>query len=67
MVVEDEAMPETQKSADEEIKKLLVNIHNLYVADLMNPFKDIGSPIVSKKFSDCVQNFVTAFNQSDGI
>ena len=67
VVVEDDALPEIQKSTDEEIKRLLVNVHSLYVADLMNPFQEIGSPIVSAKFRAAIQQSVAAFNQSDGL
>ncbi len=67
LVVEDEAVPDVQKNVDEEIKSLLAKVHDLYVADLMNPFKDIGTGIVSKRFEDGVQKYVAAFNQTDGI
>lgn len=66
-MVEDEAVPDVQKNVDEEIKSLLVRIHDLYVADLMNPFKEIGTNIVSKRFEEGVQKHVAAFNQTDGI
>jgi hypothetical protein len=59
-------MPDIQKNVDEEIKRLMINVHSLYVADLMNPFKEIGSPIVSKRFRDSLQQSVAAFNQTDG-
>ena len=67
MTVEDEALPELQKSTDEEIKRLLVNVHSLYVADLMNPFKEIGSPIASARFRDGIHQSVATFNQSEGL
>lgn len=69
LIVEDEAVPdaEVQKNVDDEIKLLLVKIHELYVADLMNPFKGIGEPIVSKRFEDRIQKYVAAFNQTDGM
>lgn len=67
LVVEDEAVPDVQKNVDDEIKALLVKIHDLYVADLMNPFKEIGKPIVSKRFEDGVQKHVAVFNQTDGM
>jgi Sedlin, N-terminal conserved region len=67
VVVEDEALPEIQKNVDDEIRRLLVNVHSLYVADLMNPFKKIGSPIVSNRFKEGIQVSVAAFNQTDGL
>mmetsp|Transcript_131337 Transcript_131337/g.379944 ORF Transcript_131337/g.379944 Transcript_131337/m.379944 type:complete len:184 (-) Transcript_131337:23-574(-) len=67
LVVEDEAVPDIQKNVDDEIKALMIEIHNLFVADLMNPFKEIGSHIQSKRFVRGVQNCVAAFNQTDGI
>jgi hypothetical protein len=39
-----------------------VKIHQLYIADLLNPFKDIGSAIVSKRFDERVQKYVAGFN-----
>jgi hypothetical protein len=33
----------------------------------MNPFKDIGTAITSKKFDEQVEKYVAAFNQSDGM
>ena len=65
--MEDEAVPDIQKNVDEEIKALLGKIHDLYVADLMNPFKSIGTRIVSKRFEEGLQKYVAAFNQTDGI
>jgi hypothetical protein len=67
LVVEDDALPEMQSSIDNDIKALLSKIHELYVEDLLNPFKDTGSAIVSKRFEDRVQRFVNAFNQSEGM
>jgi hypothetical protein len=67
LVVEDDALPEMQSSIDNDIKALLSKIHELYIEDLLNPFKDIGSAIVSKRFEDRVQRFVDAFNQSEGM
>jgi hypothetical protein len=67
LVVEDDALPEMQSSIDNEIKALMSKIHELYIEDLLNPFKDIGSAIVSKRFEDRVQRFVTAFNQSEAM
>ena len=37
-------------------------IHRLYIADTMNPFNDIGSPIASSRFDQGVQKYVAAFN-----
>ncbi len=67
LVVEDEAVPDIQKNVDEEIKALLGKIIDLYVTDLMNPFKAIETPIVSKRFEEGLQRYVAAFNQTDGI
>ena len=67
LAVEDEAVPDAQNNVDEEIKALLVKVHDLYVADLMNPFKDIGAPIVSKRFEAGIQKHVAVFNQTDGM
>ena len=67
--MEDEAVldPDVQKNIDDEIKSLMVKAHDLYVADLMNPFKEIGERIVSKIFEERIQKYVAAFNQTDGI
>jgi hypothetical protein len=67
LIVEDEAVPDVQKNVDDEIKSLLVKIHDLYVADLMNPFKEIGEPIDSKRFENGIQKYIAAFNQTDGM
>lgn len=67
LVVEDEAVPDIQKNVDEEIKSLLGKIHDLYIADLMNPFKPIGTRIVSQRFEEGLQKHVAVFNQTDGI
>lgn len=67
LVVQDEAVSDIQKNVDEEIKVLLGKIHDLYVADVMNPFKPIGKRIASKRFEEGLQKYVAAFNQSDGI
>lgn len=42
-------------------------IHELYVEDLLNPFKDIESVIVSKRFNENVQKLIEAFNESEGM
>jgi hypothetical protein len=44
-----------------------IKMHQLYIEDLLNPFKDIGSAIVSKRFDEKVRKNVAAFNQSDGM
>eukprot|EP00980_Cylindrotheca_fusiformis_P010112 scaffold2243_cov122-Cylindrotheca_fusiformis.AAC.28 len=67
LVVEDDAIPEIQSSIDNDIKTLLSKIHELYVEDMLNPFKEVGSPVVSQRFQDKVQQFVYAFNQSEGM
>jgi len=67
LVVEDEAVPEIQKNVDEGIKLLLAKVHSLYVAEVMNPFKEIGSPLVSRKFRDEIKRSIASFNQTGGI
>lgn len=69
LVVEDEALSEGQQSnADADIRTLLRNIHQLYVEDMLNPFKDLEeSAITSKRFDNQVLNYVAAFNHSEGI
>mmetsp|Transcript_46886 Transcript_46886/g.114359 ORF Transcript_46886/g.114359 Transcript_46886/m.114359 type:complete len:215 (-) Transcript_46886:2159-2803(-) len=52
----------------ENIKLLLTQIHELYIEDMLNPFKIIGSPITSKRFERRIEELIQAFNQiSDGI
>ena len=67
LVVEDDAVPEHQQTVDADIKSLMTKIHGLYVDYEMNPFKEIGAPIVSKRFDEGVAKFISAFNQSDGM
>lgn len=65
LVVEDDAVPEMQSSIDNDIKSLLSKIHQLFIEDhLLNPFKDIGSKIVSKRFDRLVYQHISDFNQS---
>mmetsp|Transcript_46887 Transcript_46887/g.114365 ORF Transcript_46887/g.114365 Transcript_46887/m.114365 type:complete len:215 (-) Transcript_46887:2158-2802(-) len=55
-------------SNSENIKLLLTQIHELYIEDMLNPFKIIGSPITSKRFERRIEELIQAFNQiSDGI
>ena len=64
--MEDEATPpEVKSNVEDEIKSLLIEIHGLYVADLMNPFKEIGTPITSKRFEDKLQHCIAAYNQTE--
>lgn len=67
LVVEDEGSPDVQRSMDDDVKSLLFKIHGLYVDDLMNPFKEIGSSIVSKGFNEKLLRYVAAFNQADNM
>jgi Sedlin, N-terminal conserved region len=71
LVVEDEALSKQQQqgNADEDIKSLLKSIHKLYVEELLNPFTSLDNPltIVSKKFDAQVKNYISAFNQSEGM
>lgn len=68
LVVEDDAVPEMQSSIDNDIKSLLSKIHEVYIEDhLLNPFKDIGSAIVSKRFDKLVYQHISDFNQSEGM
>ena len=67
LTVEDDAVPEMQQTVDIEIKVLLRKIHELYIEDLLNPFKDIGSKIVSKTFDEKVTKCISAFNQPDAM
>ncbi|KAL3934918.1 MAG: hypothetical protein SGBAC_009463 [Bacillariaceae sp.] len=65
LVVEDDAMPEMQSSIENDIRSLLSKIHQLFIEDhLINPFKDIGSKIVSKRFDLLVHQHISDFNQS---
>lgn len=66
-MVEDEGSPDVQRSMDDDVKSLLFKIHGLYVDDLMNPFKEIGSSIVSKGFNEKLLRYVAAFNQADNM
>ncbi|KAL3924295.1 MAG: hypothetical protein SGARI_006060 [Bacillariaceae sp.] len=68
LVVEDEALTEGQQgNADADIRTLLRNIHQLYVEDTLNPFKDLDEPTISsKRFDAQVMNYVAAFNHSEG-
>lgn len=67
LVVEDDAIPEMQTTVDNDIKALLNKVHELYIEDLLNPFKEIGSAIVSQRFQDRVQKYVSAFNQVEAM
>lgn len=67
LVVEDDAVPEIQSSIDNDIKSMLSKIHQLYIEDILNPFKDIGSTIVSKRFDNLVYQHISDFNQSEGM
>jgi Sedlin, N-terminal conserved region len=44
-----------------------MKIHQLYIEDLLNPFKEIGSSIASQRFDERVEKLVASFNQSDGM
>lgn len=67
LVVEDDAVPEAQANVDAEIKALLKQLHEVYVQDMLNPFKDITAPITSKRFDEQIQKHIATFNQSDGM
>lgn len=67
LVVEDDAVPKLQSSIDNDIKSLLSKIHQLYIEDLLNPFKDIGSTIVSKRFDQQAYQHISDFNHSEGM
>jgi hypothetical protein len=67
LVVEDDAVPEAQPNVDSEIKNLMKQLHELYVQEMLNPFRDVTAPISSKRFDEQIQNYVATFNQSDGM
>ena len=67
LAVEDEASPDTQKSIDEDIKSLLIRLHECYIQDLLNPFKDLSKGLVSKSFDRKIKHEVVTFNQSGMI
>lgn len=67
LVVEDDAVPEMQPSIDNDIKSLLSKVHQLYTEHLLNPFKDIGSTILSKSFDRLLYQHISDFNQSEGM
>eukprot|EP00529_Nitzschia_sp_RCC80_P033611 CAMPEP_0113464350 /NCGR_PEP_ID=MMETSP0014_2-20120614/13158_1 /TAXON_ID=2857 /ORGANISM="Nitzschia sp." /LENGTH=210 /DNA_ID=CAMNT_0000356433 /DNA_START=63 /DNA_END=695 /DNA_ORIENTATION=- /assembly_acc=CAM_ASM_000159 len=55
-------------SNSENIKLLLTQIHELYIEDMLNPFKIIGSPITSRRFERRIEELVQTFNNtSDGM
>ena len=53
-----------QVSVDEAIKRLLAEIHRLYVDYSMNPFSDINAPISSARFDAQVKDCVEVYNKS---
>ncbi|KAG7345112.1 Sedlin [Nitzschia inconspicua] len=69
LIVEDEALSkQQQKNADEDIKNLLKSLHQLYVEDLLNPFKSLDDlTILSERFEAQLLNYIAAFNQSEGM
>jgi trafficking protein particle complex subunit 2 len=67
LVVEDDAVPETQPNVDSEIKALMKQLHELYVQEMLNPFKDLSAPISSRRFDEQIQKHIATFNQSDGM
>lgn len=62
LVVEDDGA-----NVDETVKSLLTKVHRLYVAELMNPFKDIGKLIDSENFEREILKLFASFNQTDGM
>eukprot|EP00934_Nitzschia_sp_Nitz4_P003436 Nitzschia sp. Nitz4//scaffold2_size372955//158279//158885//NITZ4_000412-RA/size372955-snap-gene-0.78-mRNA-1//-1//CDS//3329546745//3426//frame0 len=62
LILEDEARP-----MEDEVQSLFQQIHNLYVAHLMNPFKALETSAMSPGFDQGVHYYITAFNQAERI
>lgn len=65
--MEDEAAPDLQKNVDEEIKSLLIKVHQTYIENILNPFVDTDGPITSKRFDGAIQQHIANFNQTEGM
>jgi Sedlin, N-terminal conserved region len=57
-------LSKAEKSSENLIKDLLADIHQSYIAHVMNPFSNTGGPIVSKRFDEKLNAFVMAYETS---
>jgi Sedlin, N-terminal conserved region len=52
------------KTIENSVKELLADIHQSYIAYVMNPFSNTGGPIVSRRFDDNLKVIVSDFEKS---
>ena len=64
LTVEDDAGIGDQKTVDETIKRLCIKLHRLYVEYTLNPFSPISRPLESARFTQKVNDCVTAYNRA---
>jgi len=64
LTVEDDAGIGDQRTVDETIKRLCIKLHRLYVEYTLNPFSPISGPIESARFTQKVNDCVTAYNRA---
>ena len=64
LTVEDDAGIGDQRTVDETIKRLCIKLHRLYVEYTLNPFSPISGPIASARFTQKVNDCVTAYNRA---
>jgi hypothetical protein len=65
---------EDDDNIDVEIQRLFNDIHESYIQDIMNPFREqcavktnIATTTCSNQFDDRIQKHIANFNQSDGM
>lgn len=64
LTVEDDASIGDQRTVDETIKRLCIKLHRLYVEYTLNPFSPISGPLESARFTQKVNDCVTAYNRA---
>lgn len=64
LTVEDDASIGDQCTVDETIKRLCIKLHRLFVEYTLNPFSPISGPIESTRFTQKVQDCITAYNRA---
>lgn len=64
LIVEDDATSTDQTITDQNIKRLFVKLHRIFIEHMLNPFSNINAPITSRRFADKVQETVQAYNRT---